>query len=179
MRRDLCLVTVVLAGSVFGLAQNAGAPAPPPVKMGLWQNTITNTMTGIQLPPDVVAKLQAMGRPVPGAAPRTIVTQSCMTAESWQKSMTDMQQKQNCQITNLHQSATAMSGDMACTTPEGSSKGHMEATFPSMEKMNGKMHMEVTTSRQPQPIVVDSTFESVYQGADCKGISPDAAKVVR
>jgi hypothetical protein len=102
-----------------------------------------------------------------------------MTAESWQKSMTDMQQKQNCQITNLHQSATAMSGDMACTTPEGSSKGHMEATFPSMEKMNGKMHMEVTTSRQPQPIVVDSTFESVYQGADCKGISPDAAKVVR
>ncbi len=54
-------------------------PAPPPVKMGLWQNTITNTMSGLQLPPDVLAKLQAAGRPVPGAAPRTIVTQSCMT----------------------------------------------------------------------------------------------------
>lgn len=71
-----------------------------------------------------------------------------------------------------------MSGDMACTSADGTSKGHMEATFASAEKMNGKMHMEVTTSRQSQPLVVDATFASVYQGADCKGISPDAAKVV-
>jgi len=177
MRRKVCLMTAALAGSVLGLAQSA--PEPPPVKMGLWQNSITNTMAGIQLPPDVVAKLQAMGRPVPGAAPRTTVTQSCLTAESWQKSITDMQQKQNCQVTNLHQSAAAMSGDMTCTMPEGTSKGHMEMTFPTMEKMNGKVHMEVTTSRQPQPIIVNATFDSVYQGADCKGISPDSAKVVR
>ncbi len=92
--------------------------------------------------------------------------------------MTDMQQKQNCQITNVHQSATAMSGDMACTTADGSSKGHMEATFASPEKMNGKMHMEVTSSRQSQPIIVDANFDSVYQGADCKGISPDSPKIV-
>jgi Protein of unknown function (DUF3617) len=162
----------------FGFSAGAGFAAPPPVKMGLWQNTITNTMSGLQLPPDVLAKLQAAGRPVPGAAPRTIVTQSCMTADSWQKTMTDMQQKQNCQITNVHQSATAMSGDMACTTADGSSKGHMEATFASPEKMNGKMHMEVTSSRQSQPIIVDANFDSVYQGADCKGISPDSPKIV-
>jgi hypothetical protein len=62
---------------------------------------------------------------------------------------------------------------------EGSSKGHVDATFASQEKMNGKMHMEITTARQPQPIVMDGTFESVYQGADCKGISPDSPKIVR
>jgi hypothetical protein len=176
MKRELCFVLAVLAGSVATVAQDV--PTPPPVKMGLWQNTITNTMTGLQLPPDVVAKMQAAGRPVPGAAPRTIVTQSCMTAESWQKSFTDMQQRQNCQITNVHQSATGMSGDMACTSADGSSKGHMEATFSSPEKMNGKMHLEVTTTRQAQPLMVDATFNSVYQGADCKGISPNAAKVM-
>ena len=177
MKRELCLLMAGLVGSVAALAQDVSAP--PPVKMGLWQNTATNTMTGLQLPPDVLAKLQAMGRPVPGAAPRTIVTQSCLTPDKWQKSFTDMQQNKSCQFTNVHQSTTGMSGDIACTTGEGSSKGHMEATFPSQEKMNGKMHMEITTARQPQPIVMDVTFEGLYQGADCKGISPDSPKVVR
>jgi hypothetical protein len=177
MRRELCLVMAVLAGSATGLTQDV--ITPPPVKMGLWQNTATNTMTGLQLPPEVVAKMQAMGRPVPGAAPRTILTQSCLTPDKWQKSFTDMQQNKSCQFTNVHQSTTGMSGDIACTTGEGGSKGHMEATFVSQEKMNGKMHMEIMTARQPQPIVMDVTFEGVYQGADCKGISPDSPKIVR
>ena len=176
MKRAFCFGMVVLAGLVVMGAQDV--PTPPAVKMGLWQNTATNTMTGLQLPPDVVAKLQAMGRPVPGAAPRTIVTQSCVTPETWQKSFTNMQQSKDCQITNLHQSATGMSGDMACTTAEGTSKGHLEATFASQEKMNGKMHMEITTARQTQPIVMDMTFDSVYQGADCKGVSPDSPKII-
>jgi hypothetical protein len=167
----------VLAGSVAVGAQDA--VTPPPVKMGLWQNTVTNTMSGLQIPPEVAAKMQAMGRPVPGAAPRTTVTQSCLTPENWQKSFTEMQQNKNCQFTNVHKSATGMSGDVACTMPEGSSKGHLDATFANQEKMNGKMHMEVTTQRQTQPIVMDVSFESVYQGADCKGISPDSPKIVR
>ncbi len=96
MKRELCLVMAVLAGSATGLTQDA--LTPPPVKMGLWQNTATNTMTGLQLPPEVVAKMQAMGRPVPGAAPRTIVTQSCLTPDKWQKSFTDMQQRQELSV---------------------------------------------------------------------------------
>ena len=176
MRKEIYLAVAVLAGSMKVGAQDT--PTPPAVKMGLWQNTATNTMTGLQLPPDVVAKLQAMGRPVPGSAPRTIVTQSCVTPETWQKSFTDMQQNKNCQFTNVHQSATGMSGDMVCTTSDGSSKGHLDAKFASQEKMNGKMHMEITTARQSQPIVMDVTFDSVYQGADCKGVSPDSPKVI-
>ncbi len=176
MKRELCLVMAVLAGSATALTQDA--IAPPPVKMGLWQNTATNTMTGLQIPPEVAAKLQAMGRPVPGAAPRTIVTQSCLTPDKWQKSFTETQQNKNCQFTNVHQSATGMSGDLACTSAEGSSKGHLDATFANQEKMSGKVHMEITTARQPQPIVMDVTFEGVYQGADCKGISPDSPKIV-
>jgi Protein of unknown function (DUF3617) len=71
-----------------------------------------------------------------------------------------------------------MSGDMTCTTEGRTSKGHIEATFASQEKVNGKVHMEITTQRQLQPILMDMTFESVYQGADCKGISPDSPKIV-
>jgi Protein of unknown function (DUF3617) len=175
MKRLFCLVVVVLAGVVAIVAQDV---PPPAVKMGLWQNTATNTMTGIQLPPDVVAKLQAMGRPVPGSAPTTTVTQSCLTPEKWQKSFGNMQQNKDCQFTNVHQSAAGMSGDMTCTTEGRTSKGHIEATFASQEKVNGKVHMEIASARQPQPILMDMTFESVYQGSDCKGISPDSPKIV-
>ena len=177
MKRELCLAAVMVAG--LGAMRAQDAPVPPAVKMGLWQNTATNTMTGLQIPPDVAAKLQAMGKPVPGSTPRTIVTQSCLTPDKWQKSFADMQQNKNCQFTNVHQSAKGMSGDMVCTTPGGASKGHLEASFASLEKMNGKMHMEVTTARQSQPIVMDMTFESVYQGEDCKGISPDSPKIIQ
>jgi hypothetical protein len=137
MKSALCLAMAVLAGSVAVVAQDA--LAPPAVKMGLWQNTATNTMTGIQLPPDVLAKLQAMGRPAPGGTPTTTVTQSCLTPEKWQKSFGNMQQNKDCQFTNVHQSASGMSGDMACTTQGGVSKGHIEATFESQEKVNGKV----------------------------------------
>jgi Protein of unknown function (DUF3617) len=175
MRRAICLLAVAAAGLVGMGAQDA--PVPPAVKMGLWQNTATNTMSGIQIPPEVAARMQAMGRPVPGG-PRTTVTQSCLTPDKWQKSFADMQQNKNCQFTNVHQSATGMSGDMECSSAEGTSKGHMEATFAGQEKMNGKVHMVVTTTRQQEPITMDVTFESVYQGADCKGISPDSPKIV-
>jgi hypothetical protein len=101
-----------------------------------------------------------------------------MTPDKWQKSFADMQQRQDCHLSNVHQSATGMSADMVCTLAEGSSKGHMEATFVSQEKINGKVHMEITSARQTQPIVMDVTFAGVYQGADCKGISPDSPKIV-
>jgi hypothetical protein len=175
MKREICLLTVIAAGVVAMGAQDT--PAPPPVKMGLWQNTTTNTMSGMQIPPEVAARMQAMGRPVPGA-PRTTVTQSCLTPDRWQKSVSQMQQNSNCQFTNVKQSASGMSGDVTCTTGDGASKGHLDVTYSGAEKMSGKMHMDVTSSRAPQPITMDITFESVYQGADCKGISPDLPKVI-
>lgn len=177
MKTTLFFAVAVLTGSVAVGAQDV--PLPPAVKMGLWQNTATTTMAGFQLPPDVLAKMQAMGRPVPGSTPMTTVTQSCLTPEKWQKSFGNMQQTKDCQFTNVHQSAAGMSGDMACTSGGGTSKGHIEATFASQEKVNGKVHMEIVSARQPQPIVMDMTFESVYQGSDCKGISPDSPKILR
>jgi hypothetical protein len=54
----------------------------------------------------------------------------------------------------------------------------MQVNFISSEKVHGTMHMEMVTQRQPQPIVMDMTFDSTYQGADCKGVSPDTPKVM-
>jgi hypothetical protein len=30
----------------------------------------------------------------------------------------------------------------------------------------------------PQPMTLDGTFQTEYQGADCQGISPDSPKIL-
>jgi Protein of unknown function (DUF3617) len=149
--------------------------------MGLWESTIVTKMTGLQIPPDVAERLKAMGRPVPGAEPRTIVTQSCLTPEKWQEMFTrSQQQRENCKLTNLKQDSSQMSADMECDPPGGgSAKGHIQINFVSQEKVHGISHIEAVSDRQPQPIVLDTTFDSTFQGSDCKNISPDSPKIVR
>ena len=180
MKKLVCLAMAMMVGPAVVVAQG---PATPPMKMGLWQSTSTVTMSGMQIPPDVAAKLQAMGRQVPGAQPRTVVTQSCLTPEKWQKSFSDMQQRQGqeCHLSNQQVSSAGMSADIACKSQDGrgSSTGRIEVTFTSAEKTNGKVHMETTVASQPKPMEMNMTFESVFQGADCKGISPDAPQVMK
>jgi hypothetical protein len=166
---------VLFPGSAFAQA------SAPPVKMGLWQTTNTVTMSGIQIPPDVAARLQAMGRPLPMEQPTTQILQSCLTPEKWKNMFSDMQRNSNCEFTNLHQRSDNLSVDMACKSPDGrsSSMGHIEASFPTAEKMHGKAHIETRMQSQAQPIVVEMSFDSAYQGSDCQGVSPSSAKMIR
>jgi len=164
---------------VSSVAVSGQAPAPPPMKMGLWQSTSTATMSGLTLPPDVVARLQAAGRPIPGSQPHTTVVQSCVTPDSWKKMFTDMQQNKDCVFSNVQQSSSGMTADVTCKGGRGETSGHFEATFVSTEKITGKVHMTITMVSQPNPITADTTFESVYQGSDCKGVAPGEGKVVR
>lgn len=152
----------------------------PPVKMGLWQSKVTSKMTGFQIPPDVAARLKAMGRPVPGSEPQITVSQSCLTPEKWKDMFSHMQRNHDCQFTSQNQSSTSMSADMACKSSDGkySSTGHIDVNFTSSEKMIGKLHMTIMSQSQPRPIVMDMNFQSAYQGTNCQGISPDSPKVI-
>jgi Protein of unknown function (DUF3617) len=173
---------MLLSMTLLGFLGSALAQtSEPPVKMGLWQTKETSTMTGFQIPPDVAARLKAMGRPVPGAEPQTVVSQSCLTPEKWKDMFRHMQRNPDCQFTNEHQSSTGMSADMACKSADGStsSRGHIEVSFTTSEKMTGKVHAEAMRQSQPQPIVMDMKFESAYHGADCQGISPDSPKIIQ
>lgn len=177
IKKGLCFAVVMLVLSGVTPAQTS----TPPVKMGLWQTTNISTMTGFQIPPEVAARLQAMGKKLPTGQPQTTVTQSCLTTEKWQKMFTDMQQNRNCQLSNQHQTSAGFSADMACRSTDGrhNSTGHIQVNFVSEEKMQGKVHVEVISESQPKPIVMDMSFDSAYHGDDCKGVSPDLAKTVR
>jgi len=173
MKKLLFTITALAAMPCTGVAQSA------PIKMGLWHGKVVSTMTGLQFPPEVVARLKAMGRPVPGSEPTTTETESCLTPEKWKEMLAKTQSRENCHYSNLKVDSSGMSGDMVCASQRGSSaKGHMEMNFVSSEKVHGTVHMEVVSTERPQPILMDMTIDSTYEGADCKGISPDDPKVV-
>jgi hypothetical protein len=181
MKKIISLAIVMFLLPAAGAFAQTPALTPPPIKMGLWRNTMTSTVTGIQLPPDVAARLKAMGRPLPTGQPHTTVTESCLTPAKWHEMFEHMRKDDACHLSNTHQSSSGMSTDMACKSQDGRSisTGHMEATFDSTEKVNGKGHFEVVMQSQPRPIVMNMHFESAYQGSDCKGISPDSPKVIQ
>ncbi|HTH53498.1 MAG TPA: DUF3617 domain-containing protein [Edaphobacter sp.] len=173
MKKLLFAVSLAAVVPCMGVAQS------PPIKMGLWRGKAVSTMTGLQIPPEVAAKLKAMGRSVPGTEPTTIDTESCLTPEKWKEMLGKTQDRENCTYSNMKVDSGGMSGDMACSTPcGGSAKGHVQMNFVSDEKVHGTVHMEVITTQRPQPIIMDMTIDSTYEGADCKGISPDEPKVI-
>ena len=60
----LGLLSALVLCCLAGAAATAGdIPANPPVKMGLWESTIVSNIGGLAIPPDVAARLQAIGAP--------------------------------------------------------------------------------------------------------------------
>jgi len=159
----------------------AQTPAPPPVKMGLWESSVTMTMGGFQIPPDVAAKMQAMGRPVPGAA-HTTVTQSCLTADQWTKTWANLNKRgdMECKVSNLTQGSQKLSFDTSCTSQQGGVfTGHFEMFFDDDEHSHGTMHMKGESGSGGQPIVMDMKMTSHFVSADCGEVKPGDAKVIK
>jgi hypothetical protein len=131
----------------------------PPVKMGLWQTTDTSTISGMgQMP--------------------VIVTQSCFTQAGWQNVFKSMQHDDHCTFTSMKQTATTFTADMACSSGDSSSTTHFDVKFVSTERIQGEAHGQMLSPHWPQPMNFEAHFESVFQGADCKGVSPDRARVI-
>lgn len=151
---------------------------PPPIKMGLWKTNSTTNIEGLQIPPEIAARMQAMGKSL--GNPQTINTLTCITPDKWQQMFNRQQRSQDCTYSNVQQSASGLSADITCTSSGGrsTSSGHMEMTFDSDSKIHGKFHMNVTTQSQPKPMTMDSNFQGDYQGSDCQGVSPDSPKII-
>lgn len=163
-------------------AQTAAPPtAPPPVKMGLWETSVTSQMSGFQLPPDMVAKLQAMGRPVPGG-PHTVVTQACLTVAQWQKDMEQMNKPRNsdCTITRKESDAREFAFDISCKSERGTTmSGHWEMHFVDDEHSQGSGHMKNDTAGpNGQTFAMDMTITAHFVSADCGDVQPGTPKVL-
>jgi len=156
-------------------------PTTPPVKMGLWQTTVTSTMTGLTIPPEVAARLQAMGRPVPGSTPHTSVSQSCMTKEEWAKSIERMNNNEaKCTYTNRNFTSDKFSFDMSCTSEHGGVfSGHFEMLVDDDTHTHGTANMKSEGGPNGQVLTINTTLSSHYLGADCGDVKPGESKSLK
>jgi hypothetical protein len=145
---------------------------PPPVKMGLWQTTVT---------------MQFSGMPnMPGGMPasKPIVTQSCMTPDSWQKGMTTMQehlqrQKAQCSTAKLQQQGNKFIFDEQCSQSGMSSSVHVEWTVDNQETMHGESNSQMTGGAFAQGMTVHGTLNSKFLSSDCGNVKPGEGKAVQ
>lgn len=158
---------LILSLSAFAPAQTSTTITPPPVKIGLWQTSMTIAMSGL-----------------PSGAPsgHTVARQSCMTPDSWKKDLGRMnqQQKAECTMSNVQQDSHHLLLDETCSTSQGNNVTvHAEFLFDSDESMHGTSTAKLTGPTFPQGMTVSSTINSKYLGSDCGDIKPGDSKTVQ
>ena len=163
MRSELLIAALLLAFSQ-GLTQNdkrtitqtPSGPAgitPPPIKMGLWEATITNSV-----------------------ASNTIKTRSCITPQSYQDALAHV--PPGCTVTNKTQTATSITGDVSCTLQHGgTTTGHLDVQMPDPGTMRSTIKLMVNAGSQSVPMTL--TTDSHFVGTDCGDIAPGQAKIIQ
>lgn len=188
MRLQFCCF--MLAGV---LGPVAVAQTDIPFKPGLWESNITSTVSGMEIPPDMQARLAQMPpdaqeriRNMMGGAPRTTAVRSCMTKEQfdkWNDSLHESKDKdEQCVHSNETKTASERSFDLSCTSPTAKSTGHVEMFVDSDEKGHGSVHMVRTALQGPQamhPVTIDVKFDTHYMGSDCGDIKPGEGQPVK
>ncbi len=177
---------------IAACAVAASAQTQIPFKTGLWDSNFTSTVTGIQMPPDMQARLAQLPpdqqehiRHMMGGAPNTSEAHSCMTKEQfdkWNDSFAqDKDKDSQCSHTVVSQTAQERIVDLNCTSARAKTTGRVEMSFDSDEKGHGTVHMVRTASDGPQagkPVTIDVKFDTHFIGADCGDIKPGDAHPV-
>lgn len=153
------LAALSLLLSLSALGQTTAAP--PPIRMGLWQYEVTMS-----------------GGPGPAAGPRTIITQSCVTPETWTQSFrSSRQQAQECTTTNLHQSEHELSFDVACSQQNMTSNTHVQMSLDSESEMHGTVETQISGPNFPG-MTMTSQVHSKFLSTDCGDVQPGHPRMV-
>lgn len=129
--------------------------------MGLWQYEVTLT-----------------GMPGQGAASRSVVTQSCVTRDTWTQSFRSArQQTQQCTTKNLHQSQHAVSLDVSCSQQNFTTTTHVEMALDSDSEMHGTVVTQMSGPNFPG-MTMTSKIHSKFLRADCGDIKPGQGRMV-
>lgn len=168
--RIATFATLPLLASLASIAA-AQTLEPPPIKMGLWQSEVTTTMEGMPTMPS------GMG------SGHTIVTQGCLTPDTWKKDIQGMQQHMhntNCTLSNFEQDSHHVSFDQACTSAQAgfSSNTHFEMLIDDPENGHGHADTKMTGSNIPQGMAMHMTMKTKYLSADCGSVKPGEGKVI-
>jgi hypothetical protein len=140
----MLMATVFVCG--VAMAQTA-----PPIKMGLWEKTITTT--GME------------------SMPSTITDKSCVTPAGYQRMVANItRQRPNC-TTQISKTAKGYNVSGTCTVNGSALTVSGSTTFPDSEHILVESHTTVVKNGQKSQIEMHSN--SHWLGANCGNVKPD------
>lgn len=157
------------------LMQSGSSITPLNVKVGLWETTITATMSGLptipdgvlaQMSPEQRAKVQQALQAQNG---KPITTKSCLTKEKLQNTNPFQKAPQGCTYTVVSSSGSKMEVKMECVRNGMNMSGNVLVTTSDSENAKGTVHMNTSSSGggPGNGMKMDSTFTSKWLGAAC------------
>lgn len=151
------------------LATIASAQSAPPLKMGLWEHSVTLNMSG--MPNGMSGTSQA------------ITNQSCMSSDTWKQSLQSMQGRRqmanaaSCTTSNVEQDSHHFAFDVACSAQQGmNTKMHLDMTLDGEESMHGTMTTTMSGPNIPQGMSMTATIKSKFVSSDCGSLKPGEQK---
>jgi len=165
------LVTLMVL-STLAIAQDKITPLD--VKMGLWESTHQNNVSGVTLPADMMArltpeqraKMEAMIASRQGEGPKTTVSKSCVTREKLDKEYTFSEDREECTRTVLNSTPTKLEVKLVCADKDRKmkSEGTFHLDVVNSELVKGTIHM---TMSGESSMKMDNSFTARYLGASC------------
>lgn len=131
---------------------SGSSPTTPPIKMGLWEATMTMGASG------------------------TYKSRACLSLDSYQRMLTRV--PPNCEIGNLATTATSITGDLRCESPGGgTSKGRLDVQIPDTSTVHGTVTAMSNYQGHAVQMVIKSDWHFV--SADCGDLSPGESRDVQ
>jgi len=160
----VCLLTLCIADEI----------TPFNVKEGLWEVTVTHSMTGMpavpNIPPDALAKMppeqRARVEAMMKGTPSTDVRKDCVTKEKLQKHTAFSNNRGECTRTVVSSTGSKLELKFHCEEKQSSSDGTFLMEAVASDNVKGTMHM-VMNSNNGHSMNMDFTITSKYLGSAC------------
>ena len=131
-------------------------PSTPPMKMGLWEETVTATT---HIP----------GTAIPGGDVQTMKMRLCVTPVN-----PFTQVVKGCKLTNLVWTPQRYALDLNC----GTMSGHIQIDFDTPETGHGSMHMDFDTGGKGTG-TSDSTINVHFVSSSCGTVTPTNPEFIK
>jgi hypothetical protein len=170
MRNKLIVAPIVFFSFILWAADNF---TPLNVKEGLWEVTVTHSMSGMpatpnippealaQLPPEQRARMEAMMK----GTPTTDVRKECVTKEKLQKNSAFSANRGDCTRTVVSSTGKRLEMKFHCEEKQSSSDGTVLVEAIGSDNVKSTMHS--VTNASGRTIKMDFTITSKYVGPAC------------
>ena len=170
MRMNLLVAVTFLALTLWA-ADNI---APLNVKEGLWEVTVTHSMSGMpampNIPPDALAKMppdqRARIEAMMNGQPSTDVRKECITKEKLEKHSAFSANRGDCTRTVVSSTGSKLELKFHCEEKQSSSDGTFVMEALASDNVKGTMHSVIKTS-SGKTMNMDFTITSKYLGSAC------------